>query len=109
MSGEPNDALFDANTQLDYQTVAIVSRVVLKQPSGSVTAFAFDARQELSEHTSPYEALIQVLEGEAEITIGGEPHQVRAGQMIVLPGRVPHAVKAPRQFKMVLTMLRTSP
>jgi hypothetical protein len=80
----------------------IVSRILLKQPSGSVTAFAFDAGQELSEHTCPFDALLQVLEGEAAVMIGGTAYHVASPQMIRFPAHVPHAVKAPRQFKMSL-------
>ena len=90
-----------------YQDGAIVSRIVLKRESGSVTLFAFDAGQALSEHTTPYDALVQVLEGEAEVTIAGRPHALRAGEMIVMPAQQPHAVRAASRFKMLLTMLRS--
>ena len=90
-----------------YQDGAVVSRTVLKQPAGNVTLFAFDAGQELSEHTAPYDALVQVLDGEAEITIAGRPHRLRAGDMIVMPANQPHAVKAASRFKMMLTMIRS--
>jgi quercetin dioxygenase-like cupin family protein len=92
--------------ELNYQEGGIVSRVLLKQPSGSITAFAFEDGQEISEHKCPYEALIQVLEGEAEVTIGGVPHQLKSAEIIRLPADVPHAVRAPKRFKMLLTMLR---
>jgi quercetin dioxygenase-like cupin family protein len=90
-----------------YQDGAVVSRTVLKQPAGTVTLFAFDAGQELSEHTAAYDALVQVLEGEAEIRIAGQPHRLRAGDMIVMPANQPHAVTAASRFKMLLTMIRT--
>ncbi|MBI2161664.1 MAG: cupin domain-containing protein [Candidatus Rokubacteria bacterium] len=90
-----------------YQDGAVVSRTVLKRPAGNVTLFAFDAGQELSEHTAPYDALVQVLDGEAEIAIAGRPHRVRAGDMIVMPANQPHAVRAPARFKMLLTMIRS--
>lgn len=90
-----------------YQDGAVVSRTVLKQPAGNVTLFAFDAGQELSEHTAPYDALVQVLDGEAEITIAGRPHRLRAGDMIVMPANKPHALRAPARFKMLLTMIRS--
>jgi quercetin dioxygenase-like cupin family protein len=89
-----------------YQEGAIVSRVLMKKPSGSVTLFAFDTAQELSEHTTPYDALVQVLDGEAEVTIGGMAHRVSAGGVILLPATVPHALRAPGRFRMLLTMLR---
>lgn len=97
----------DLMSDLVYQRGGIVSRILLKQPTGSVTAFAFDAGQELSEHTCPYEALLQVLEGEGQITIDGTPYIIAAGHMIYLPAHVPHAVAATHQMKMILTMLRS--
>ena len=91
----------------DYQAGAIVSREVLRKPTGTVTAFAFDAGQALSEHTAPFDALICVLDGEAEMQIAGKPHQVATGQMIILPANKPHAVKAVTRFKMLLVMIRS--
>ena len=90
----------------DYQDGSIVSRVLLKQDKGSVTFFAFDKGQELSEHTAPFDALVQVLEGRAEVTIAGQPHELQAGDMIIMPADQPHALKAPERFKMLLTMIR---
>jgi quercetin dioxygenase-like cupin family protein len=90
-----------------YQEGAIVSRIVLKREAGTVTLFAFDAGQELSEHTTPYDALVQVLDGEAAITIAGRPHRLGAGDAILLPARQPHAVQAVARFKMLLTMIRS--
>jgi quercetin dioxygenase-like cupin family protein len=89
-----------------YQAGAVVSRTLVKKSAGTVTAFAFDAGQGLSEHTAPYDALVQVLHGSASITVGGTPHQVAAGQMLLLPANVPHAVQATARFKMLLTMIR---
>ena len=91
---------------VEYQDGAIVSRIVLKKGAGSVTAFAFDQGQELSEHTVPHDALVQLLEGEAEIRVAGRPNRVGAGEMIVMPADEPHAVRAVARFKMLLTMLR---
>lgn len=91
---------------VEYQTGAIISREVLKKKTGTVTLFAFDTGQGLSEHTAPFDALVQVLDGEAEITIAGKPHCVRAGELILMPANKPHALKAPQRFKMLLTMLR---
>ena len=91
---------------VEYQDGAIVSRIVLKKGSGSVTAFAFDQGQELSEHTVPHDALVQVVEGLAEIRVAGNPNRVGAGEMIVMPANEPHAVRAVARFKMILTMLR---
>lgn len=89
---------------LAYQEGAIVSRVLAKQPSGTVTVFAFDRDQSLSEHTTPFDALVHVLDGEAEITVGGRPHSVRAGQILLMPAGIPHALRAVSRFKMVLIM-----
>ena len=91
---------------LQYQEKAVVSRMLLKNPAGNVTLFAFDAGQELSEHSAPYDALVQVLEGEADITIAGARHRVKTGEVILMPANVPHAVGAPTAFKMLLTMIR---
>ncbi len=90
----------------EYQEGSIVSRIVLKQEKGNVTFFAFDKGQELSEHTAPFDALVQVLEGRAEIIVAGQSHQLVAGKMIVMPANRPHALKAPERFKMLLTMIR---
>lgn len=92
---------------IHYQNGAIVSKIVLRKKTGSVTLFAFDKGQELSEHTTPYDALLQVFDGEAEVTISGEAHAVKAGDMIILPANAPHAVKAQEKFKMILTMIRS--
>ncbi len=90
-----------------YQEGSIVSRELLKKPTGTVTVFAFDAGQGLSEHTAPFDALVQVLEGEVELTISGKAHVVSAGHVMIMPGGQPHAVHAPQRFKMVLTMIRS--
>ncbi len=90
----------------DYQEGSVVSRTLVKEEQGSVTLFAFDRGQGLSEHTAPFDALVQVLEGEAEVTTAGESHRLQAGEMIIMPADKPHALKAPRRFKMLLTMIR---
>lgn len=92
---------------VDYQSDAIVSREILKQKTGSVTLFAFDAGQGLNEHTAPFDALVQVLDGDAEITVAGKRHRVSAGELILMPAGQPHALKADRRFKMMLTMIRS--
>ena len=89
-----------------YQPGAVVSRVILKQKSGNVSLFAFAAGQELSEHTAPFAALVQVLEGTVDITIAGQVHPTQAGEIILMPAHQPHALKAQTPMKMVLTMLR---
>jgi len=91
---------------VDYQSGSIVSREILKGATGKVTLFAFDAGEGLSEHTSPFNALVQIVEGEAEITISGQPNRVTAGELILMPAQQPHALKALKRFKMVLTMIR---
>ena len=91
---------------VDYQSGAVVSKTLIKHPTGSVTLFAFDEGQELSEHTVPHDALVHVLDGEVEITISGTPHSLRQGDAIVMPGGHPHALKAVKRFKMLLAMIR---
>ena len=92
---------------VNYQPGAVVSRTLLKRPAGTVTVFAFDEGQGLSEHTSPFDALVQVLEGQAEITIAGKPLSSGPGECVLLPANQPHAVKAATPFKMLLTMIRS--
>ena len=89
-----------------YQDGAVVSRVIVKAPTGNVTAFAFDVEQELSEHTSAHDALVHIVDGEAEVRIAGRSHHLRADDMILMPAHQPHAVKALSRFKMLLTMIR---
>lgn len=96
-----------AASLVDYQPGAVVSKVILKNPGGTVTAFAFDAGEGLSAHTTPFDALIQILEGEARVTIGADQHVVRAGELLKLPAAIPHAVAAVSRFKMLLTMIKT--
>lgn len=92
---------------VNYQEGAVVSRTVIDKKNGTVTLFAFDAGQGLSEHAAPYDALVQVLDGEVTITIAGQPFHLRAGEMIIMPANQPHAVRATQRFKMVLTMIRS--
>ncbi len=89
------------------QEGSVVSRQVLKREGGNVTLFAFSAGQGLSEHTAPFDALVHVLEGEAQVTISGRPYRLAAGDAIVMPANHPHAVRAITQFKMLLTMIRS--
>ena len=90
-----------------YQEGAVVSRTLLKRAGGTITLFAFDEGQALSEHTAPFDAVAHVLEGEAEITIAGTPLTVTAGRMVLMPANQPHAVNARTRFKMLLTMIRS--
>ena len=92
---------------IDYQSGGIVSKQLIKTPTGNVTLFAFDAGQGLSEHTSPFDALVTVIEGEADVTIAGVAHTVKTGELLQLPAHIPHGVHAPSRFKMTLTMLRS--
>ena len=92
---------------VSYQEGSVVSRQIIKQDKGNVTLFAFEVGQGLSEHTSPFDALAHVLEGEAEITISGKPLRVKAGEMVLMPANQPHALKAITKFKMLLTMIRS--
>lgn len=91
---------------LHYQDSSIVSRVLLKNKGGTVTLFAFDVGEGLSEHTAPFDALVVVTDGEADIEIAGESFTVRQGETIVLPANQPHAVRAATKFKMLLIMVR---
>jgi len=97
----------DAAGLIEYQPAAVVSRTLIKKAAGTVTLFAFDGGQELSEHTSPFDALVQVLDGEAEVTICGDPLRLGPGQMVIMPADKPHAVKAPTRFKMLLLLIRS--
>ena len=92
---------------VNYQDGAVVSREIVRKPTGTVTLFAFDAGEGLSEHTAPFDALVQVLEGEAEIMVAGRSHCLLCGEMILLPAGQPHALKAVTRFKMLLTMIRS--
>jgi len=92
---------------INYQTGAVVSRTLVKRPSGTITAFAFDEGQGLSEHTAAFDALVQVIEGKAEITIAGKPFTLQSGEAILLPANQPHALTALTRFKMLLTMIRS--
>lgn len=94
------------NEMVQYQDGAVVSRTLIKKGAGTVTLFAFDKGEALSEHTAPYEALVLVLDGAAHITVGGEAQHVLAGQTLILPASVPHALRADQPFKMMLVMIR---
>ena len=106
MPGAPTAEVMKFAELVTYQEGSVVSRQIIKADAGNVTLFAFDAGQELSEHRAPFDALVHVLEGEAEIRISGQPYTVSAGDAIVMPANEPHAVKAEKKFKMLLTMIR---
>ena len=90
-----------------YQEASVVSKTLIKRETGSVTLFAFDKGQGLSEHTAPFDAMVCVLDGVAEIAISGNPVAVRQGEMLIMPANEPHALKADERFKMMLTMIRS--
>lgn len=98
----------DIQFLLDYQKDSVVSREVIKKELGTVTFFAFDQGQGLSEHSAPFDAMVQVIDGEAEITISGKKNTVNAGQIIIMPANEPHALQAENSpFKMILTMIKS--
>jgi quercetin dioxygenase-like cupin family protein len=88
-----------------YQDGSVVSRMVVYKPAGTITLFAFDAKEGLSEHTAPFDAIAVIMEGEAEITIGDKEFHLTTGQMIIMPAGIPHAVRAEQRFKMMLVMI----
>jgi quercetin dioxygenase-like cupin family protein len=92
---------------VNYQEGAVVSRTLVNRTTGTVTLFAFDDGQGLSEHTAPFDALAYLLEGEAEITVSGKPLRTTAGEAVLMPAHQPHSLKALSRFKMVLTMIRS--
>jgi quercetin dioxygenase-like cupin family protein len=98
---------FKAHDSISYADGSVVSKTIVKKPTGNITLFAFDKGEGLAEHSSPHEALVQVLDGEVEITIGGTAYTVRQGDSIILPANIPHSIKAIARFKMMLTMIKT--
>jgi quercetin dioxygenase-like cupin family protein len=97
----------ETSALLDYQSDAVVSKTLIARPTGTVTMFAFDRNQGLSEHTAPYDALVLIIDGEAEIIIAGESHTLQAGEMIIMPAGKPHALNANKRFKMMLIMIKS--
>jgi quercetin dioxygenase-like cupin family protein len=106
MSITPKSQVLHIAELVNYQEGSVVSRQITKAEAGNVTLFAFDVNQGLSEHTAPYDALVHILEGEAEVTISGKPFQLKMGDAIIMPANEPHALKAIQKFKMLLTMIR---
>lgn len=105
----PSGERFDLASLVGYQDGSVVSRTLVDDRAGTVTLFAFDEGQGLSEHKAPFDALLHVLEGEALVTVAGTESRLAAGEAIILPAGKPHAVRAPVRFKMLLTMIRSSP
>lgn len=95
-----------AKDLVDYAKGAVVSRTLIDKSAGTVTLFAFDKGEGLSEHTAPFDALVLILDGQAEISVSGKPNLVKIGQLIIMPARKPHALKAIKKFKMALVMVR---
>lgn len=98
---------FSFNDSIGYAGKAVVSKHILKKETGNISLFAFDKGEGLSEHTAPFDALVYIVDGRAEIIINGQSHMLDAGETIVMPADVPHALKAAEQFKMVLTMIKS--
>jgi quercetin dioxygenase-like cupin family protein len=92
---------------IEYQEASVVSRTLIDKKAGTVTLFAFDEQQGLSEHTAPYDAMVQIIDGEAEVTISGTTHCLKEGGMIIMPANKPHALRAIKKFKMLLTMIKS--
>ena len=108
MSEELKSKQFNIENLIDYQEKSVVSREIIRKETGTVTIFAFDRGEGLSEHTAPFDAMVQVVDGTAEIIISGDKNLVKSGEMIIMPGNVPHALNAVERFKMVLTMIRSN-
>jgi len=106
----PEGLVAEVNRLVDlvaYQKESVVSRTIIDKKTGTVTLFSFDEGQGLSEHTAPFDALVYLLDGEAEISISGKPLHLREGEMVIMPANQPHALKAVKRFKMLLTMIRS--
>jgi len=111
MTKDTNELINDLSpkeliNEVQYQSNSIVSKQILKKTNGNITLFAFDKDEALTEHTSPYEAVVYMIDGEMEIRIGGNPYDVKAGEIIVMPPNIPHGLKATQKSKMILTMIK---
>ena len=106
MATAPKSEILNMAELASYQDGSVVSRQITKGDAGNVTLFAFDKDQELSEHTAPFDALVHVLDGDAEVRISGKAFNLKTGDAIIMPANEPHALKAPTRFKMLLTMIR---
>jgi quercetin dioxygenase-like cupin family protein len=107
MATAPKSEILHVAELASYQDGSVVSRQITKADAGNVTLFAFDRDQELSEHTAPFDALVYILDGRAEITISGKAFHLETGDAIIMPANEPHALKATTPFKMLLTMIRS--
>lgn len=99
-------SVLNLKQSVDYSEGGIVSKQVVKNNSGNLTLFSFDKGQGLSQHTSPFDAVVQILDGEAEVVLDGVPHLLKEGETIIMPANVPHALNAVERFKMLLTMIK---
>ena len=105
MDSEPR--VSSLTTLVQYQSESVVSKILIKKETGNVTLFAFDKGQELSEHAAPFDALVQVIEGKVDVILDGKSNITKAGEMIIMPANIPHALKAVEKFKMMLIMIRS--
>ena len=105
-AGIPAERVLEMADLIEYQEGSVVSRTIIDQQTGTLTLFAFATGQGLSEHTAPFDALVYLLDGEADIAIAGQPYRLRKGEMIIMPANKPHALKAIDKFKMLLVMIR---
>jgi quercetin dioxygenase-like cupin family protein len=105
--GDLTGQVADLAGLVEYQAGSIVSRTIIDKPAGSLTLFAFDTEQGLSEHTAPFDALVYILDGTAEVTISGRPLRLKPGEMVIMPANQPHALRALRRFKMLLVMIKS--
>ena len=107
MKETSNSEAVNLNGMITYQRDSVVSRTLIKKQTGTVTLFAFDQGQALSEHTTPFDAIAHIIDGEAEITVSGKVSHVKAGEIIIMPANEPHALKAVKKYKMLLIMIRS--
>jgi quercetin dioxygenase-like cupin family protein len=103
---KPKGVPFNVENNINYADGSVVSQTLLKKETGNITLFAFDSGQGLSEHTAPFDAVVYILDGKAEITIGGNTSTVHSGEMLIMPANVSHALHAEEKFKMLLVMIR---
>ena len=106
-STTPKGKAFNLETHIEYAAGSVVSKTLVKKEIVTITLFAFDQGQGLSEHTAPFDAVVHILNGTAEITIGGQPQTVNAGEMLIMPANIAHALQAKKRFKMLLIMIRS--
>jgi len=106
MNNINNSEAYNLKNLIDYSTDSTVSKVLLKNNAGNITLFSFDKNQELSEHSAPFDAFVQVLDGVITITIDSKPNEVKEGEIIIMPANIPHSLKALEKSKMLLTMIK---